>query len=140
MRGGLSITPDPAGMSATPLHRRPKTSPPTPTTGRAGCGIALEDTAVLQIIGRLNTAAVLIDTSSHMPPIGRATSRAKGGGIVGVDLASWAVASALPAVLWPGAGSNRRPSDFQFQVQLIGVGLPGTLWAVVTLERHQKHP
>ncbi len=27
---------------------------------------------------------------------------------------------------WPGAGSNRRPSDFQFKVHLIGVELPGT--------------
>src|SRR6476620_3684261 len=34
----------------------------------------------------------------------RATSRAKRGGIGGVDLASLAVVSALPAVLWPGAG------------------------------------
>ncbi len=32
---------------------------------------------------------------------------------------------------WPGAGSNRRPSDFQFKVHLIEVGLPDILLAVV---------
>jgi len=84
---------------------------PTATTGRPSCEIASE----LEIIGRLDTAAVLINTSSHMPQPHaadrRATSRAKSGGIVGVDLVSLAVVSALPAVLWPGAGSNRRPSD-----------------------------
>jgi hypothetical protein len=40
---------------------------------------------------------------------------------------------------WPGARPNRRPSDFQFQVHLIGVGLPGILLAVVTSSRHQKY-
>jgi hypothetical protein len=140
--GRLSTTPDHARYvgyarcsTDTQEHHRP-----TPTAGRAGCEIASEETEVLEIIGRLDTAAVLIDTSSHMPAIWRPASRAKSGGIVGFDLASFAVASALPAILWPGAGSNRRPSDFQFQVHLIGVRLLGILCAVVTAERHQKHP
>jgi hypothetical protein len=41
---------------------------------------------------------------------------------------------------WPGAWSNRRPSDFQFQVHPGGVGLPGILLAVVTSWKNQKHP
>jgi hypothetical protein len=41
---------------------------------------------------------------------------------------------------WPGTGSNRRPSDFQFQVHPVGVGLPGILLAVVTSQKRQKHP
>jgi hypothetical protein len=42
-------------------------------------------------------------------------------------------------VWWPGAGSNRRPFDFQLQVHLIGVRLPGILLALVRLRRRQKH-
>ena len=39
---------------------------------------------------------------------------------------------------WPGAGSYRRPSDFQFKVHLIGVGLPGILRAAVRFWRHSR--
>ena len=40
---------------------------------------------------------------------------------------------------WPGAGSNRRLSDFQFQVHLRGVLLPGILLALVPSQRHQRY-
>ena len=39
-------------------------------------------------------------------------SRTKGGDIVGTDLDSLTVITTLPAVWWPGAGSNRRPYRF----------------------------
>lgn len=38
-----------------------------------------------------------------------------------------------------GRGRTRRPSDFQFKVHLIEVGLPGISLARVPPQRHQKH-
>ena len=59
---------------------------PTPTTGRAGCEIASEETAVLENIGRLDTAAVLINTSSHMSAIGGRPVASKVGVLWGMIL------------------------------------------------------
>jgi hypothetical protein len=39
-----------------------------------------------------------------------------------------------------GRGRTADLPIFSFQVHLIGVQLPGTLLAVVTPKRHQKHP
>jgi hypothetical protein len=82
------------------------------TAGSWTARLAWTALRVLTIIGRPGTAPLIATGTSREIP-GAPMSRAKSGDIVGVDLSGLPAVTALPADLWPGAGSNRRPSDFQ---------------------------